>query len=81
MFLGKFVFAYFFLAALYSIYKCLHISIQMHICWNLSIFLIGMFHLDTLAPIVFFMMSLLIVLYAIFRIIRKQRLVRAEEVG
>ncbi len=44
MFLGRFIWAYFFLATLYSIYQCIYIPIQMHICWNLTaVVAIGIF--------------------------------------
>lgn len=79
MFLIRFILAYFFLATLYSMYRIIYIPIQMHICWNFSIFIIGMFHVDTLAPAVFFTISLFVLLYAIYRIIKTKRLMIAKE--
>jgi len=79
MFLISFVLAYFFLATLYSMYRIIYIPIQMHICWNFSIFMIGMFHVDTMAPAAFFTISLFVLLYAIYRIIKTRRLMIAEE--
>jgi membrane protease YdiL (CAAX protease family) len=78
LFLGTFVFAYFFLATLYVIYRSIYIPLQMHICWNLSVFLIGMFRVDTMAPAACFTVSLLILLYAIYRIIKITRLLPKE---
>jgi hypothetical protein len=78
IFLGSFILAYFFLATLYSMYRIIYIPIQMHICWNFSIFMIGMFHVDTLAPVAFFTISLFVLLYAIYRIMKTKRLMIAE---
>ena len=78
MFLGRFIWAYFFLAALYSIYQCIYISIQMHICWNISIFMIEMFRVDKLTPVVFLIISILLLIFSICRIIKIKRLMMAE---
>lgn len=78
IFLGSFILAYFFLATLYSMYRIIYIPIQMHICWNFSIFMIGMFHVDTLAPVAFFTISLFVLLYAIYRIMKTKRLMITE---
>jgi membrane protease YdiL (CAAX protease family) len=75
MFLGTFIFVYFFLATLYVMYRSIYIPIQMHICWNLTtIVVIGIFHGEKLASAAFFTVSLLILLYAIYRIIKTKRL-------
>lgn len=78
MFLGRFIWAYFFLAALYSMYQCIYISIQMHVCWNVSIFMIELFHVDKLAPIAFLITSILLLIFSIYRIIKIKRLMIAE---
>ncbi|SLM18025.1 membrane hypothetical protein [uncultured spirochete] len=79
MFVVSYIHTYFFLATLYAMYRSIYIPIQMHICWNLTtIVVIGIFHGEKLAPTAFFIISLLILLYAIYRIIKTKQLMIAE---
>jgi membrane protease YdiL (CAAX protease family) len=78
LFVISYIYTYFFLATLYAMYQNIYIPIQMHICWNLTtIVIIGIFHGEKLAPAVFFTISLLILLYAIYRIIKTKQLMGA----
>jgi membrane protease YdiL (CAAX protease family) len=79
LFVISYIHSYFFLATLYAMYRNIYIPIQMHICWNLTtIVVIGIFHGEKLAPAAFFIISLLILSYAIYRIIKTNRLMMAE---
>ncbi len=73
MFLVSYIHTYFFLATLYVVYQSIYIPLQMHICWNLSVFLIGMFRVDRLAPTAFFTGSLLILCHGGLGTIRSRR--------